>query len=297
MKSRHVFAWVGVASLTAIAFAATQIARFAGDAEQAGGSELALTIYNQNFAVVRQPIPMDLQPGNNQVHFSDTTAHVEPDSVMLRDPSGAYKLHILEQNYRNDPLSEPLLLALNEGKVLDFQVQRDGKTEIAKGKIIRSGYVAHTTAFQSYNYQYYQQQMAYANTAAGSGEPIIEINGQLQFGLPGKPIFPSLGDDTIMKPTLDWLLRSDKAGKTTGELSYVTGGMNWQADYNVVAPPKGDILDVVGWVTMDNESGKTFEHAKIKLMAGEVNKIQPGYAGALLQDICWQTRELRSPNE
>ena len=281
MKSRHVFAWVGVASLTAIAFAATQIARFAGDAEQAGGSELALTIYNQNFAVVRQPIPLDLQPGNNQVHFSDTTAHVEPDSVMLRDPSGAYKLHILEQNYRNDPLSEPLLLALNEGKVLDFQVQRDGKTEIVKGKIIRSGYVPHTTAFQSYNYQYYQQQMAYANTATGSGEPIIEINGQLQFGLPGKPIFPSLGDDTIMKPTLDWLLRSDKAGKTTGELSYVTGGMNWQADYNVVAPPKGDILDVVGWVTMDNESGKTFEHAKIKLMAGEVNKIQPGYAGGV----------------
>ncbi len=224
MKSRRVFAWVGVASLTAIAFAATQIARFAGDSEQAGGSELALTIYNQDFAVVRQPIPLDLQPGNNHVHFSETTAHVEPDSVMLRDPSGAYKLHILEQNYRNDPLSEPLLLALNEGKVLDFQVQRDGKTEIVKGKIIRSGYVAHTTAFQSYNYQYYQQQMAYANTATGSGEPIIEINGQLQFGLPGKPIFPSLGDDTIMKPTLDWLLRSDKAGKTTGELSYVTGG-------------------------------------------------------------------------
>jgi hypothetical protein len=300
MKSRRVFACIGVATLTAIAFAATQIARFTSDSEPAGTSELALTIYNQHFAVVRQPIALDLQPGTNQIHFSETTAHVEPDSVMLRDPSGAMKLHILEQNYRNDPLSEPLLLALNEGRALDFEVQRDGKTEIVKGKIIRSGYVPHTAAYQNYNYQYYQQQAAYASPTTGSGDPIIEINGQLQFGLPGKPIFPSLGDDTIMKPTLDWLLRSDKAGKTTAELSYVTGGMNWQADYNVVAPPKGDILDVVGWVTMDNESGKTFEHAKIKLMAGDVNKIQPEYgardrimtvSGAVRYDNEQQVRE------
>jgi len=285
MKSRRVLVFVFLASITVIAFAATQIARFAGDAEEEGNSELAVTIYNQNFAVVRQPIPLDLQPGLNHVRFSETTAHVEPDSVMLRDPSGAYKLHILEQNYRNDPLSEPLLLALNEGKVLDFEVQHDGKTEIVKGKIIRSGYVPHTDAFQNYNYQYYQQQMAYASPATGNGDPIVEVDGQLRFGLPGKPLFPTLGDDTIMKPTLDWVLRSDKAGKTTGELSYVTGGMNWNADYNVVAPPKGDILDVVGWVTMDNQSGKTFEHAKIKLMAGDVNKVQPGNQVAQMYSV------------
>ncbi|HZR27492.1 MAG TPA: hypothetical protein VFA71_01825 [Terriglobales bacterium] len=292
MKGRRVFTWICFASLTMIAFAATQIARVAGAPEEVESSELALTIYNQNFAVVRQPIALNLQPGLNQVRFSETTAHVEPDSVMLRDPSGTYKLHILEQNYRNDPLSEPLLLALNEGKVLDFEVQRDGKTEIVKGKIIRSGYVPHTEALQNYGYAYYQQQMAYANPTTGNGDPIVEVDGRLQFDLPGKPIFPSLGDDTIMKPTLDWTLRSDKPGKTTGELSYVTGGMNWQADYNVVAPPKGDILDVVGWVTMNNQSGKTFERAKIKLMAGEVNKVQTGYPesravtvnGAMMRD-------------
>ncbi len=292
MRGRRIFAWICFVSLTVIAFAATQIARFAGEAEEGGSSELALTIYNQNFAVVRQPIALDLQPGLNQVRFSETTAHVEPDSVMLRDPSGTFKLHILEQNYRNDPLSEPLLLTLNEGKVLDFEVQHDGKIEIVKGKIIRSGYVPHTDAYQNYGYQYYQQQAAYASPTTGTGDPIVEVDGKLQFGLPGKPIFPSLGDDTIMKPTLDWTLRSDKAGKITGELSYVTGGMNWQADYNVVAPPQGDVLDVVGWVTMDNQSGKTFEHAKIKLMAGEVNKVQPGYAagqafavsGAMMRD-------------
>ena len=101
------------------------------------------------------------------------------------------------------------------------------------------------------------------------------MDGKIQFGLPGQPIFPALGDDTILKPMLSWKLETDKAAKLDAELCYVTGGMNWDADYNVVSPEKGDPLDLVGWVTMDNQSGKTFENAKIKLMAGDVNKIQP----------------------
>jgi hypothetical protein len=59
------------------------------------------------------------------------------------------------------------------------------------------------------------------------------------------------------------------------EFSYVTGGLTWEADYNIVAPEKGNAVDVVGWVTMDNQSGKRFQNARIKLMAGDVNKIQP----------------------
>jgi hypothetical protein len=74
------------------------------------------------------------------------------------------------------------------------------------------------------------------------------------------------------------MLATDKAGKFPAEFSYVTGGMSWQADYNIVAPEKGDVVDIVGWVTMDNRTGKTFENARIKLMAGDVNKIQPGMA-------------------
>src|SRR5215475_11332460 len=78
-----------------------------------------------------------------------------------------------------------------------------------------------------------------------------------------------------MKPSFDWLVHSSKTGAVNAELSYVTGGMQWQADYNVVAQPHGDVLDLVGWVTMDNQSGKSFEQAHIKLMAGELSKIQP----------------------
>jgi len=108
-----------------------------------------------------------------------------------------------------------------------------------------------------------------------SMQPVIEIAGKLQFSLPGQPVFPSLGDDTILQPTLDWILSSDREARFDAELSYISGGMSWGSDYNIVAPETGDTLDLIGWVTLDNQSGKQFDNAHIKLMAGDVNKVQP----------------------
>ncbi|HYU45553.1 MAG TPA: DUF4139 domain-containing protein [Terriglobales bacterium] len=232
----------------------------------------SLTIYNQDFAVVRQELPLDLKSGENQVNVNDITMHLEPDSVILRDPTGKHAVHVLEQNYRADPVSQSLLLSLYEGKTLDFEVGTPQGMQIVKGKVIRSGYTPHDYfAMNRYGQQYYQGQMAVA-----AEQPIVEVNGQLRFSLPGTPVFPSLTDDTILKPRLEWSLATDKAGKFPAEFSYVTGGMSWKADYNIVAPERGDLVDIVGWVTMDNQTGKTFENARIKLMAGDVNKIQPG---------------------
>jgi len=227
----------------------------------------SLTIYNQDFAVVRQEIPLDLKAGVNQVNVSDITMHLEPDSVILRDPSGRHMVNVLEQNYRADPISEPMLLSLYEGQTIDFQAS-EGK--IIKGKVIRSGYVRHDYfAMNRYGQNYYQQQMV-----AGSEQPVIEVDGQLRFSLPGIPIFPRLTDDSILKPRLEWLISSDKPGKFPAEFSYVTGGMSWQADYNIMAPEKGDVVDIIGWVTIDNQTGRTFENSRIKLMAGDVSKLQ-----------------------
>jgi hypothetical protein len=217
----------------------------------------ALTIYNQDFAVVRDIVPLDLKSGANPVVYSGATAQVEPDSVILRDPAGKHSLQILEQNYRNDPVSQELLLSLFEGKTIDFQnVRTKDNTQVRElipGKIIRSGYVP----------------------GGNNEQPIIEVNGKLQFTLPGEPLFPDLGNDTILKPAFNWLLQSDQPGKFAAEVGYITGGFDWSASYNLVSPEKGDIVDLVGWITMNNNSGKTFEDAKIKLMAGDVNKIQP----------------------
>ena len=233
----------------------------------AQSAQPSLTIYNQDFAVVRQEIPLDLKSGENQINVNDITMHVEPDSVVLRDPSGKHALQVREQNYRADAISELMLLSLYEGKTIDFEVPGGANV---RGRVIRSGYVPHNYfAMNRYGQQYYQQQMS-----AGSETPVIEVNGQLRFSLPGIPVFPSLTDDSILKPRLEWLLATDKPGKFPAEFSYITGGMSWQADYNIVAPEKGDVVDIVGWVTMDNQTGKTFENARIKLMAGDVNKIQ-----------------------
>lgn len=236
-------------------------------------AETSLTIYNQNFGVVRDTVPLDLQPGINQVRFADTTAHLEPDSVILRDPKSGVKLSILEQNYRADPISSGLLLSLNEGKEIEFFVRETNKPDrIVKGKIIRSGYVPHNqSAMQRYGNNYYQSQMAMAQ---GTSQPVIEVGGQLQFSLPGEPRFPALADDTILKPTLDWRIHAEKAAKLDAELCYVTGGMSWEADYNVVSPEKGDVMDLTGWVTIDNQCGKTFKDAKLQLIAGDVAKVQ-----------------------
>jgi hypothetical protein len=239
----------------------------------------ALTIYNQNFATVRDRLTLDLQSGLNDVRFTDTTAHVEADSVILRDPAGAVTLRVIEQNYRVDPISEGLLLSLNEGKEIDFLIPgTQGKPDrTVKGKIIRSGYTAHSAeSMQRYGRAYAMSQMS-MNSAYGQGmQPIIEVEGQLQFGLPGKPFFPALADDTVLKPTLVWKLHSDQAAKVNAEVAYQTGGMSWEAAYNVVAPEKGDTLDLTGWVTMDNQSGKTFKEAKVQLVAGDVAKLQNG---------------------
>ena len=230
-------------------------------------SQPSLTIYNQDFAVVRQEIPLDLKSGTNQINVNDITMRLEPDSVILRDPAGKHLVNVLEQNYRADPVSQFSLLSLYEGRTIDFELP--DHTSV-KGKVIRSGYVRPDYFnMNGYNQGYPAQQE----------EAIIEVGGQLRFGLPGTPIFPDLTAETILKPRLEWMVATDKPGKFPAELSYVTGGMKWQADYNIVAPEKGDLVDIVGWITMDNRTGMTFENARIKLMAGDVNKIQPGIGG------------------
>ena len=215
----------------------------------------ALTVYNQGFAVVRERVPLDLKAGENAVAFAGATAQLEPDSVVLRDPAGRVQVRILEQSYRADAMSQGALLALNEGKEIDFVVRdQNAKEYNVRGKIIRSGH------------------------NPGGGEqltPIIEVDGKLRFSLPGQPLFPALAGDGILKPTLNWILAANQPAKFEAELGYITGGLSWQAAYNLVAPEKGDMLDIVGWVTVNNQSGKRFDNASIKLMAGDVNRVQP----------------------
>lgn len=209
------------------------------------GADPALTIYNQNFAVVRETLRLDLKAGDNKLVFNGATAQVEPDSVILRDPKGKQNIQVMEQNYRNDPVSQERLLGPNEGKTIDFLVKNsDGNTRVVSGKIVRSGYVPHYGAMARYGGQYQANQMSLV--AGGAGQPVVEVDGKLRFSLPGEPIFPALGDDSILKPALNWILRSPVAAQFEAELSYISGGLSWSSDYNLVAPETGDTLDLIG---------------------------------------------------
>ena len=161
----------------------------------------ALTIYNQNFAVVRDSMTLGLQKGINDVSLNDITAHLEPDSVIIRDPSGKHRLTILEQNYRADPVSQELLLSLFEGKTIDFLYRTADEERIIRGRIIRSGYALHQAGLRQYGQDYRERQMAYAQGAMG--QPVIEVNGKLQFSLPGMPLFPSLTNDAILNARVE----------------------------------------------------------------------------------------------
>ena len=228
----------------------------------AASAETALTIYNQNLAVVRETLSLDLKAGENPVTFDRATAQVLPDSVVLRDPAGKAAFSILEQSYRNDPVSRSLLLSHFEGREIEFRtVYPDGKVELKPGKIIRSGHVP----------------------GGQPQDPIIEVDGKLRFQLPGEPLFPALGDGSILRPTLGWAIQSQADAKFDAQLSYLSNGFAWEADYNLVAPEKGETVTLTGWVTVNNNSGTAFNQAKVKLVAGEVNIVQPNMPPAPME--------------
>jgi len=214
-----------------------------------------LTIYNGGFAVVRDSVQLDLKAGENNVRYSGATSSLNPSTVILRDPAGKVSLSILEQNYQNDPVNQMTLLDRFEGQALGFLVREPQKADrIVEGKVIRSGY-----------------------TPGGEPvEPMIEVDGKIVFELPGRPLFPALKDDgVLLKPLLSWKIQSPAAANLSAELAYLTQGLEWSASYNLVLPEDGDTADLNGWVTIRNTSGKVFEGARIKLMAGDVHRAEP----------------------
>jgi hypothetical protein len=250
-----------IRSLLALALASTSVL-----AQQPSAESTALTIYNQDFAVARTQIDLDLHPGHNEVTTTQVTSQLEPDSVVLRDTTGKSSFHILEQNYDAGVVDQQWLLQKYEGKTIDFQTSGGAMVNgkfvpgpTVPGKIIRAGTQA---------------------DGSPQSQPLIEVGGEMQFQLPGTPLFPATTDGLLLKPTLRWQIGSEKDQKLSAELAYITGGFSWEATYNIVAPESAsagteDKADVIGWVTIHNQSGTEFPQARIKLMAGDVAKIVP----------------------
>jgi hypothetical protein len=228
---------------------------------QQAGAPVSLTIYNQNFAVARTTVDLALTPGANEVTTTEVTSQLEPDSVVLRDPTGKHAFSVVEQNYDAAIVNQDWLLQKYEGQAIDFQTNTyiDDKTHVqtpilVRGKILRAS------------------------------PPLVEVDGKMQFQLPGTPLFPATTNGLLLKPTLRWQIAAEHAASFPAELSYVTGGFTWSATYNLVANAgtggsATEPMDIVGWITMQNNCGVDFPSASIKLIAGNVAKIQGAIGG------------------
>jgi len=219
-------------------------------AAQVGPTEkMEITVYNQNFGLVKDVRSIDLAEGRSVIQFMDVAAQIDPTSVhfkSLTDPTG---VEILEQNYQFDLVDRDKLMQKYLGKEIRItRYDRDGKpVETTEGVLL----------------------------GAEGGRPgVVRVGDEIVLDPEGTVALPKLPEGLIIKPTLVWDLAAQKAGKHQVELSYMTSGLTWAADYVAVVNEDDTKTDLNGWVTLTNTSGARYPDATLKLIAGDVRRVQ-----------------------
>ena len=207
---------------------------------------VSITVYNQNFGLVREVRELPaLGSGKVELEFRDVAANIQPETVNIKAVSGG--ISVLEQNYRFDLLSPQTLL------------------EKYVGKRVRA---------YRYHEQSGKEDVVDAELLSNEGGQILKFNNEITFGYPARLAFPEVPENLIAKPTLVWLVDS-AAAKQTVEVTYLTQNLNWSADYVLVVDDSEKKGDLTGWVTLVNQSGASYKNAELKLVAGDVNRVQP----------------------
>ena len=208
---------------------------------------LELTVYNRNLALVKDSRLMLFKKGLNLVSLKEVASLIEPTSVHFKSVSDPAACSIREQNYEYDLLSGGKLLQ----KYIDQKIRvqtKDGKT------------------YEGFLLSFDQGQIILGSGRETGTINLIHRNDNIQTIL-----FPVLPEGLITKPTLTWEVTAQKAGEQTIEVSYLTEGINWQADYVAVVNDDDTKLDLSGWVSLDNRSGAAYKNAKLKLVAGDIH--------------------------
>ena len=212
---------------------------------QAQGEGVELTVYNQNLALVKDRRTLELQEGINEVAFTGVAARIDPTSVHFRSLTDPQGTTVLEQNYEYDIVGTQKLLQKYLGEeiwlVTEDGTQYSGTLLSGSGDIILQRSDGQVT--------------------------VVKLEGVREFN------FPELPEGLITKPTLAWLLEAAHGGTHETELTYLTEGVNWEADYIVVLAQDDASLDLDGWVTLDNQSGATYKDARLKLVAGDIHRV------------------------
>lgn len=211
----------------------------------ASADDIAVTIYNSNLGVVSETRSLDFKKGVNTLAFKDVPAQIDASSVRFDVLESGRSIAILEQNYAYDLVNPDQMYR----KYIDQDIElidKDGK--LFSGKLL-----------------------AYSSGAVTlldkSGKVLIVLLGNIS-----QVTFPALPDGLITRPTLFWRYNSDAEGKFKTLVGYQTGGLNWTAEYVGVLDKSETKLDLSGWASIDNESGKRYEDATLRLIAGDIGR-------------------------
>lgn len=232
-----------IVALSAVAMATTVGAQ----AQESQKKSVAVTVYNNNLGVVKDKRTVSIPSGTSQLKIVDVAQLIDPTSVHI-ELNGS----VLEQNYQYDLVSLDKILQ----KYIDREITLVSETnERITGKLLS------VTGFQ----------IVLQRSEGG----LLMLPNIDKYRLSVE----SLPSGLMTRPTLVWTVNSSKSGSQDVEVSYQTGGMNWHAEYVAVLNENDTKMDLNSWVSVENNSGATYENAVLKLVAGDVNRVQPPAAG------------------
>ncbi|MBK7093272.1 MAG: DUF4139 domain-containing protein [bacterium] len=220
---------------------------FALIASIAMADDVAITVYNQNLALVREGRTLEFQKGTNRMSLTDIAASIDPTSVHFK-LRGSDKVELLEQNYQYDLVSSDKILQKYLGNTVEITM-KNGDVVSGKFLSLSSGYMV-------------------LHLADGA----VRLVNSLEMLTVSAPKLP---EGLIVTPTLEWLIASDVSGKRDAEISYLTSDISWHAEYIAQLDKDDKNLRLSGWVSLDNRSGKTYRDAKLKLVAGDIHRAMP----------------------
>ena len=213
--------------------------------------DLALTVYNGNLALVRDVREIALPAGTSDLRFIDVAATINPATVHLRSLTDASRLRVVEQNYEYDLLDPDKLLRKYVGRAVT---------------LVRNRMENGTT----------RQEEVQATLVSYNNGPIWKVGSEYVTGLGSDHIrFPELPDNLYSRPTLLWILANQGVARHRVEASYLATDINWHADYVLTVARDDRLADLDGWVTLNNASGTAFPQARLQLVAGDLNRVQP----------------------
>ncbi|MDR4498901.1 MAG: hypothetical protein MRK02_13440 [Candidatus Scalindua sp.] len=206
-----------------------------------------VTVYNSDLSLIKDTRKLELADNGGELRFMDVASHIMPETVHVKSLNYPEDFSVLEQNYEYDLMSADKLLDKYVGKKIKILVLNE---------------------FQD------RKEVVEASLLSNNQGQIFKINDEIFLGHPGIKILPEIPENLIAKPTLTWNYSNKNKRAHNLEVSYLTNNINWKADYVVVLNRDDTSADLSGWVTLDNKSGATYKNASLKLIAGDVHRVQ-----------------------